>query len=46
MSASLGGSPVTKQGLRSAVGTIEVDALKEDNMKMDIQIADYHRIVV
>jgi hypothetical protein len=37
-SASLGGSAVTKRGLRGLVAAIEGDALKEDNVKMQMQI--------
>ena len=38
MSASLGGSTLTKRGLRPAIGTIEVDALDDDQMDVKIEL--------
>ena len=38
MSASVGGSPARKRGLRPCVGAIEIDALHEDAMEMEIHI--------
>jgi len=38
MSASLGGSALTKAGIEARFGAIEVDALQEDAMEMEVQL--------
>jgi hypothetical protein len=38
MSALLGGSPVTKHGLRALVDTIHIDLSQKDRTKMEMEI--------